>query len=222
MTSTLGGVAGRQLEATPHVSRRRRLARAGANLTGAAGAAFFVRAGVQHYLVTRSAIGAGFVAAQLWVVIIYLVRRPPTAVTTRARHWLVAFGGTFGGVLLRPSGLHSALGVSVGAGLQGVGLVLAAAAFVALGRSFGFAAADRGLKVAGPYRVVRHPLYAAYALLQLGYLVQSLSISNAAVVVAVVSCDVARAVAEEELLGERSSYRDYRARVHWRLVPGVW
>ncbi len=207
---------------TSNVTRRHRLARAGANLTGATGAAFFVRAGLQHFLATRSAIGAGFVVAQVWVVIAYLVRRPPTAVTTRARHWLVAFGGTFGGVLLRPSGWHSALGVIVGTVLQGGGLVLAAAALVTLGRSFGFAAADRGLKVTGPYRAVRHPLYGAYVLLQLGYLAQSVSVSNVAIVTVVISCDVARALAEEQLLKANATYRDYCARVPWRLVPGLW
>lgn len=117
---------------------------------GAAGAALFVRVGVENFLATRSMIGAGFVAAQVWVVIAYLVRRSPATVTSRVRDWLVAFGGTFGGVLLRPAGWHSALGVNVGTALQVAGLALAAAALITLGRSFGFAAADRGLKVTGP------------------------------------------------------------------------
>jgi protein-S-isoprenylcysteine O-methyltransferase Ste14 len=221
VTTTLGRAGRHRAPAAP-LPLRPRLARAGANLVGAAGAALFARAGLQHFLATRSLIGAGFVAAQLWVVVAYLVRRPATAVTTRPGDWLLAFGGTFGGVLLRPSGLHDALGVSLGTVLQSAGLLLAAAAFVALGRSFGFAAADRGLAASGPYRVVRHPLYVAYALLQLGYLAQSLSPANIAVVALVLSCDVGRALVEERLLSASAPYRAYRAQVHWRLVPGLW
>ncbi|HSN02532.1 MAG TPA: methyltransferase [Acidimicrobiales bacterium] len=221
MTATLKSVAVRQVPAA-RPARLARTLRVGANLAGAAGAALFLRAGLEHFLTTHSVIGAGFVAAQLWVVIAFLARRAPSAVTTRARDWLLAVGGSFGGVLLRPSGLHLTVGVTVGALLQGAGLLLSAAAFVALGRSFGFSAADRRLKTSGPYRVVRHPLYAAYVLLELGYLAQSLSLSNAAVVAVVISCDIGRALAEERLLEESSSYDGYRARVPWRLVPGLW
>ena len=222
MNATLRILARRDRASIPNTTRRLRLARAGASLVGAAGAALFVRAGVENFLATRSMIGAGFVAAQVWVVIAYLVRRSPATVTSRVRDWLVAFGGTFGGVLLRPAGWHSALGVTVGTALQVAGLALAAAALITLGRSFGFAAADRGLKVTGPYRVVRNPLYGAYGLLQFGYLVQCVSASNVVVVGVVIPCDVARALAEERLLGESPSYRAYCARVPWRLVPGLW
>jgi len=43
-----------------------------ANLIGALGAAMFARAGLLHYLSTRSLIGAAFFAEQIWVVIAYL------------------------------------------------------------------------------------------------------------------------------------------------------
>jgi protein-S-isoprenylcysteine O-methyltransferase Ste14 len=38
-------------------------------------------------------------------------------------------------------------------------------ALAALGRSFGFVAADRGLRASGPYAMVRHPVYASYLLI---------------------------------------------------------
>jgi protein-S-isoprenylcysteine O-methyltransferase Ste14 len=207
----------------PHgPSRHARLLRAGANLVGAAGAAWFALAGYHHYQQTRSLIGAVFLAVQLWVVIAYLVRRPARRVSLRAGDWLLAFGGTFGGVLFRPDGLHPPAGVVLGLVLQVAGLVVCVAAFAALGRSFGFAPADRGLRRRGPYAVVRHPIYASYVLLLLGYVAQSVSARNIAVMVLVCGCNVGRILAEERFLATGTEYGSYRAAVRWRLVPGLW
>jgi protein-S-isoprenylcysteine O-methyltransferase Ste14 len=200
----------------------RRLTMVSANLVGAGGAALFAWAGLQHYESTRSIVGAGFLAAELWVVAAYMVRRPASITSQRTGDWLLAFGGTFGGVLLRPSGAHPHWGVTAGLDLQVVGLAFCVASFVSLGRSFGFAAADRGLKSRGTYAIVRHPIYASYVLLQLGYVMQSLSVRNVIVMVFVCSCDVGRALAEERLLATSTTYNEYRADVRWRLIPGVW
>jgi protein-S-isoprenylcysteine O-methyltransferase Ste14 len=193
-----------------------------ANMVGAGGAALFAWAGWRHYESTHSLAGAGFFAAQLWVVVAYLLRRPAAVVSERSGDWLLAFGGTFGGVLLRPYGAHPHWGITAGLVLQLVGLAICLASFLSLGRSFGFAPADRGLKRRGTYAVVRHPIYASYLLLLLGYFVQNLSVRNALVVVFVCSCDVGRALAEERLLAKSAGYDEYRARVRWRLIPGIW
>jgi protein-S-isoprenylcysteine O-methyltransferase Ste14 len=74
--------------------------------------------------------------------------------------------------------------------LQLAGLLAAITSLAALGRSFGFVAADRGLKTRGPYGVVRHPLYASYLLIQGGYVLQSLSVPNALVFAFTTACNV--------------------------------
>ncbi len=196
--------------------------RIAANLVAAGGAALFARAGLQYYLHTHSLIGAAFFAEQLWIVVAYLVRRPARVLSQRPTDWLLAFGGTFGGVLLRPTGAHPNWGVGAGASVQAIGLVICVASFYALGRSFGFAAADRGLVQRGTYSLVRHPIYASYFFLQIGYLLQSLSVKNALVVVFICSCNVGRLRAEERLLLTSSRYDEYRTRVRWRLFPGLW
>jgi protein-S-isoprenylcysteine O-methyltransferase Ste14 len=193
-----------------------------ANVIGAGGAALFARAGLLHYLSTRSLIGAAFFAEQMWIVVAYLVRRPARVLSQRPRDWLLAFGGTFGGVMLRPTGAHPHWGVVAGFDVQIIGLAICVTSFIVLGRSFGFAAADRGLVQRGPYAIVRHPIYAAYYFLLIGYLLQSLSVPNALVVVFVCSCNVGRALVEERLLVTSSQYGEYRSRVRWRLLPGVW
>jgi protein-S-isoprenylcysteine O-methyltransferase Ste14 len=192
------------------------------NLVGAAGAALFVQASVQAYLRSHRLIGAAFVAEQTWIVVAYLVRRPARAVSRRASDWLLAFGGTFGGVLFRPNGAHLHWGLDAGLGVQLIGLVICVWSLSALGRSFGFAAADRGLVRRGPYGVIRHPIYASYVLLQLGYLLQSISVRNAFVMLFASSCNIGRALAEERLLTNNGQYDAYRAQVRWRVLPGVW
>jgi protein-S-isoprenylcysteine O-methyltransferase Ste14 len=204
-------------------SPRTRLAvRISANAAAAFGAALFARAGLEYYLRTHSLIGGAFFAEEMWIVVAYLVRRPARVVSQRPLDWLLAFGGTFGGILLRPTGAHPHWGVVAGFDLQMIGLVICVASFIALGRSFGFAAANRGLVRRGPYSVVRHPIYASYFFLQMGYLLQSLSSRNALIVAFIWSCNIGRAVVEERLLVATTTYDEYRLRVRWRLLPGVW
>jgi protein-S-isoprenylcysteine O-methyltransferase Ste14 len=193
-----------------------------ANLVGATGAAFFAAAGLHHYQSTHSFVGAIFFAEELWIVAAFLVRRPASRVTARTSDWLLAVGGTFGGLLFRPTGIHSQWGVHVGLYVQLVGLFICIVSFCALGRSFGLAAANRGLKCRGPYSLVRHPIYASYVLLQLGYVMQSFSWANVAVMMALTCCNVGRVRAEERLLLTDENYGEYRRRVRWRLLPGIW
>jgi protein-S-isoprenylcysteine O-methyltransferase Ste14 len=202
--------------------RVQRLIRISANLVGAGGAALFAQATLQADLHTHRLIGAAFFIEQAWVVVAYLVRRPAQVVSRRWGDWSLAFGGTFGSVLFRPDGAHPHWGLDAGLGVQLLGLAICVASFVALGRSFGFAAADRGLVRRGPYAVVRHPIYASYFLLQFGYLLQSISAWNALVMLFVSSCNIGRAIAEERLMVTSDQYEAYRNEVRWRLLPGVW
>jgi protein-S-isoprenylcysteine O-methyltransferase Ste14 len=202
--------------------RARQSIRVLANLVGAAGAGYFAYVTLLAYLQTHRPIGFLFFAQQSVVVVAYLVRRPASVVTLRSTDWLLAFGGTFSPVLLRPDGAHPAWGLTTGLVLQFVGVAICLWSLLALGRSFGFAAADRGLVSRGPYACVRHPLYASYLLLQTGYLLQSVSLRNVAVVLVATACNIGRVVAEERVLAANPAHRAYRRRVRWRMLPGVW
>ncbi len=216
------GLSSRLLGMTARQTWPGRLARIGVNLLGAASAALFARASIAFYLQSHRLIGAVFFLEQVWFVILFLVRRPPKVVSDRAGSWLLAAAGTFGALLLRPQGAHPAWGVWAGFGLQLLGLAVAVASLAALGRSFGFVAADRGLVTRGPYAVVRHPVYAAYVLIQCGYVLQAVSLRNIVVLVLVTGCNAGRAICEERVLAEHSDYAAYRQRVRRRLLPGVW
>ena len=216
------GLSPRLQGMTAHQTWPGRLARIGVNLLGAASAALFARASIEFYLQSHRLIGAVFFLEQAWFVTLFLIRRPPRVVSDRAAAWLLAAAGTFGGLLLRPQGAHPEWGVQAGLGLQLLGLALAVASLAALGRSFGFVAADRGLVTRGPYAVVRHPVYVAYLLIQCGYVLQAVSVRNIAVLAVATGCNVGRAICEERVLAGRSDYAAYRGRVRHRLLPGVW
>jgi len=196
--------------------------RIGINLIGAAGAALFARATVLYYVHTHRLVVGLFAIEQTWFVVAFLVRRPGRAVSSRLTSWLVAFGGTFTGVLFRPAGYHPAWGSTAGLALQVAGLVMCIASLLALGRSFGFVAADRGLKTRGPYAVLRHPVYASYLLIQLGYVTAAVSLRNVLVFGIATGFNVGRCLAEERLLLGSCAYQDYQRRVRWRLIPYLW
>jgi protein-S-isoprenylcysteine O-methyltransferase Ste14 len=180
----------------------------------------FARSTVNFYETTHKLIGVAFIVQQVLVAAVFLIRRPALATSRHPLDIGVAMGGSFGGLLLRAGGssVASALGVWV----QVVGLALWILSYLALGRSFGLIAADRGLVIRGPYRVVRHPMYLSYIVTQSGYLLQSLSVWNLTAAAFAWSCQVARCVREERLLGESRPYEHYRSKVRWRLVPGLW
>lgn len=204
------------------LARADRLIRISLNIVGAIGAAYFAQITLRGYLQTHRLLGVAFFAEQTWVVAAYLIRRPARTVSRRWGDWLLAFGGTFGGVLLRPTGAHPQWGVNAGLVLQLVGLGICVASFLSLGRSFGFVAADRGLVQRGPYAIVRHPIYASYVLLQVGYVLQSISVRNVLVIAFASGCNIGRIVAEDRVLATNEASGCYRSRVRWRLLPGVW
>ncbi len=194
----------------------------GANLVGAGSAAVFSYSFLHFYLESHRLIGIVFFTQQTLVALAYLTRRPARLVTRRLDDWLLAFAGTFIGVLFRPEGEHLAWGIWAGTVLQLVGVAIVVTCIVTLGRSFGFAAADRGVVTGRAYTVVRHPMYAAYLLLGSGYVLQSLSVWNVAILVIGTACNAGRALAEERLLANNRDYLAYRRRVRRRVIPGIW
>jgi protein-S-isoprenylcysteine O-methyltransferase Ste14 len=76
---------------------------------------------------------------------------------------------------------------------------------------------------AGPYRFVRHPAYAATIPAQFGFalmLASAWALIPAALVAALVI--LRTALEDRTLRAELPGYQDYAARVHYRLLPGIW
>jgi protein-S-isoprenylcysteine O-methyltransferase Ste14 len=85
--------------------------------------------------------------------------------------------------------------------------------------------ADRGHTVisSGPYRFVRHPMYAAATLFFVGASLWLGSLCGLALGGVLILILAARAVLEERTLArELAGYDEYRRRVRYRLIPYVW
>lgn len=85
--------------------------------------------------------------------------------------------------------------------------------------------ADRGHHVVtdGPYRIVRHPMYAGAILWLVGAPLMLGSWWGVAAVPLIVAALGRRAVGEERMLRhELTGYDEYAKRVRYRLIPGVW
>lgn len=154
------------------------------------------------------------------LVALFLLRRGSRATSSRPTDWLLGVAGTFLPLLMRASEPLGRL-AWLGRPVQVAGLVFALVAVAGLGRSFGIVAAHRGLRTEGPYRVVRHPLYAAYAVTYVGYLLSYPRVLNVLLVAVTTAVMYARAAAEERLLADDPAYRAYQGRTRWRFVPGI-
>jgi len=151
-----------------------------------------------------------------------LIRRMTKAVSTRPTDWLLAVLATSAPLLVRPGEGDGAVPEYVCALLMLSGFVFQIAAKLTLRRSFGIVAANRGVKVGGPYALVRHPMYAGYTLTHIGFLLANPTGWNLIVYGLGFSCQIVRLRAEENLLGQDPDYRAFAASVPYRLIPGVF
>jgi protein-S-isoprenylcysteine O-methyltransferase Ste14 len=171
------------------------------------------------FLGRPTVLDGGFFLFTAIITALLVIRRPASTRGTRASFWLAMAATFLPGAFLTPrgSGAPNAAGV-----LEGAGLIVMILALGFLNRSFGIAPAHRGLVTRGPYGIVRHPLYTGEMIVIVGYCVGYASLSNALIVLATLIAQLLRIRAEEALLSKDPTYREYRARVRWRLLPAVW
>jgi protein-S-isoprenylcysteine O-methyltransferase Ste14 len=99
---------------------------------------------------------------------------------------------------------------------------LSLASLLTLGRSFGVRPALRRLATRGPYRLVRHPIYLAYVIADIGYNLQEWNSGTALLVVVGWASLIYRIHAEERILSRDAGWQNYAVSVRHRLIPGVW
>jgi protein-S-isoprenylcysteine O-methyltransferase Ste14 len=155
------------------------------------------------------------------VVFFMIIRRRPQLVTSRPLDWLAAFLGTAAPLLVRPGG-HPLGPPAVGGTLILVGLVVSIWAKLTLRRSFGLAAANRGVVGAGLYGLVRHPMYAGYLMVYAGFFLLNPLAWNAGIYLLTIAFLVFRLMAEERLLAKDPHYLAFMGRVRYRLAPGLF
>lgn len=105
--------------------------------------------------------------------------------------------------------------------LFALGALVSLGAVLSLGRSFAVLPGVRRLRTGGLYRLVRHPLYLGEALLFAGA-AAALGAWGAVAALLLAPMLAWRIHVEERLLAPEPGWREWAARVRWRLVPFVW
>jgi protein-S-isoprenylcysteine O-methyltransferase Ste14 len=199
----------------------RRLAVATVNVTLAFLWTWFAASHVNYWLASGNARVLPLVALEGIIAVLFLTRREAVAVVASAPALAATLLGTFAPFAMAPRTHHSAL-APVWSSLVLVGVVCALGSAVSLGRSFGLVPANRGIRTNGLYRIVRHPLYASYAIAWIGYVGLSPTVRNATIVAAALSGQFLRIRLEERVLFQDPAYAAYADRTRYRLVPRVY
>ncbi len=152
----------------------------------------------------------------------FLFRTDPVKVSWRPDHVFVALFGTFGPFILGFFVRVPSLELPIALVLQALGVGLSLVAMLSLNFSFGVLPANRGVKTGGLYQFVRHPIYSAYQLQQIGYFINQPTVTAGVIVGLTLTAQILRIIAEESVLSEDPAYRDYKAQVRYRLIPLIW
>jgi len=159
----------------------------------------------------------------LTVAFLFLIRTRPSLVSMSLLHWAVALLTSLAGFFfVREDADPPAVLLLTGDTLIGVGVLMALAAALVLGRSFDLFPALRRVKTQYVYQIVRHPIYLSTLVLRLGYVLKNPSLSNAVLLLVVAVLYDRRAKYEEDVLSHDRSYVEYLQRVKYRFVPGVY
>lgn len=156
------------------------------------------------------------------VVIFLLLRRRTGQISMRWHEWLLALSATVAPMLVRPGAGVSLVSPIWCASLLLSGTIIQVHAKLTLGRSFGCVPANRGLKLKGPYRYVRHPMYAGYLLGHIGFLMMYPTVWNVVVYAMCYALQIPRLLSEEQLLKHDPQYHVYQATVRYRLIPYIF
>jgi protein-S-isoprenylcysteine O-methyltransferase Ste14 len=162
------------------------------------------------------------VASEVLPAFFIIIRRHSAAHSDKLGDWCLGFIGTNVALLSVPAMPGTIISPEWCSAFLLLGFSIQVAAKIALGRSFGIVAANRGVKSEGPYRVVRHPIYAGYTISHIGFLLGFPSMPNLLLYLATFGIQVLRLLREERLLNQDPSYRAYAARVRYRIIPMVF
>jgi protein-S-isoprenylcysteine O-methyltransferase Ste14 len=170
----------------------------------------------------RAPLRAVFLAPNALVAGLVLTRRRTRAVSLNPLDWLIALGASTAPLLLATSTAKAVGYPWVAEGVMLAGMAISLMATLALWRSYGVVPANRGVKRTGPYRVVRHPMYAGYALWQLGFVLSHPGWANGLCFLAALGLQLWRIDREEQFLKIDPDYASYMLSVRYRLAGPVY
>ncbi len=155
---------------------------------------------------------------------VFCVMRPkPVAAMLDWRAMLSGFGAfLLPTLMLRSNFSASGMAYEAGVLLEFLGVVLSQASRICMGHTFAVLPANRGIVTKGPFHFVRHPVYLGWIMLVIGFCATYPNPWNVMMLVACMGLTFWRIHLEEELLGTDPAYVEYRSKVPWRMIPGVY
>src|SRR5262249_42348289 len=111
-------------------------------------------------------------------VCLILMRRSATTVSKHSLDWALSLIAVNAPLLAAPAAASTFVTLEIATALMFAGMIIQISAKVALWRSYGLIPANRGIKTGGPYRFLRHPIYAGYTLIHIGFLLGFPSLRN--------------------------------------------
>lgn len=148
-----------------------------------------------------------------------LTRRPTRNASLRLFDWTVTAIGTLFPLLVSPSATTPLAPLALCGTVMALGFILQISAKLTLRRSFGLVPANRGGKIGGPYKIIRHPMYAGYLMTHIGFFLAHPSFWNFAIYATALAAQCFRLLAEERLLKQDPAYEAFMGRTRYRLVP---
>jgi protein-S-isoprenylcysteine O-methyltransferase Ste14 len=166
-----------------------------------------------------------YLSQHLLVLGISLTRRPAV---TLDQSWsaavavVIAYGYPYAQVIWLRSVEGHVVWPAGGTVLVTLSALLSLAALVSIGKLFGVRPALRGLATKGAYSLVRHPIYLAYVISDIGYQLQEWNVGTVLIVAAGWASLIYRIHAEERILSQHADWVAYAGKVPYRLFPGLW
>ncbi len=174
-------------------------------------------------LAASTTLGAALlVISESLGVFLILTRRSTATISRRPLDWALSFVAVNAPLLATPAPASNFIPPQIAAAFMFAGMLIQISSKAVLWRSYGVVPANRGIKTAGPYRFVRHPMYVGYTLTHLGFLLGFPSLQNSLLYLSTFLINVARLMREELILNKDLVYREYANRVRYRLLPTVF
>jgi protein-S-isoprenylcysteine O-methyltransferase Ste14 len=184
--------------------------------------AFFLKRMLVNFMESGNIGNLLMLVTESILVVFILCRKRANNISLHWFDWFLAFGATSLPLLVIPYSTGAHIWDAFAVSLTFLGLFIQVVSKMTLGRRFGVVAANRGLCMSGPYRIVRHPIYMGYVFSHFGFLLLNPTLWNAAIYLAVYSLKIPRILAEERVLGEDAEYKKYKGIVRFRLLPGIF
>jgi protein-S-isoprenylcysteine O-methyltransferase Ste14 len=166
-----------------------------------------------------------YVLQHMLVLGIALTRRPPKAEDRSllsSAAVVIAYGYSYAQVIYLGWTPGDPAWPAGGLVMVTLAAALSLASLLTLGRLFGVRPALRSLATGGPYRIVRHPMYLAYMVGDIGYNLQEWNFGTVLLMIGGWVSLLYRIHAEERILCRDAGWPKYVALVRYRLVPGLW